>query len=121
MTTTSTPSTLPADRMAPGYERLGINAVALDRQAKDFVRISNCVCTLDHSTPEAFREGHKNGCLYKPCEAVALRCVGIDPKGRPILGMLYRAVDADQLVAVPHHEFPDVHAIRPKTLFIGRI
>lgn len=92
-----------------------MNQVCFDRQVKEFVRISNGKCTLDHSNSAAYAEAHKGGeCLYAPSEAIALRCVGVNSKGDPIVAFTYRRVDAEESA------MPDVSKIR-RSRFIGRV
>ena len=74
----------------------GIGQVCFDREAKEFVEISNGHCTLDHSSPEAFALSHGPGgmgcCVFAPSEAIAHRVVGLTPNGDPIVAFTYRGV-----------------------------
>lgn len=98
-----------------------VNRIAYDQDSKDFVRISNGTCTLDHSSPGAFATSHNGGpCIYAASEAVALRCVGIDGKGNPIVAITYRKVDQTKLRPAKDSDFPDVSKVR-RSLFIGRV
>jgi hypothetical protein len=111
--------------MADIWLRFGMNAVVYDRQAKEVVKITNGKCTLDHSSPEGFRATHTRpdghvGCQYVPCEAVALRCVGVDAKGNPRMAFTYRQVDPDQLSAAEESAWIGPGRFR-RSLFIGRV
>lgn len=106
----------------PGFK---INDAAYDRYAKEIVRISNCICILDHRDSESFRESHKrndgsSGCTMVPCEAVALRCVGVDAKGNPRMAYTYRKVDPDMLSTAGPNAWIDPGTFR-RSLFIGRV
>ena len=98
------------------------NQTCYDTQAKEIVKISNGVCTLDHSSAEAFRVSHPNNgpCRYAPCEAVALRVVGVTKTGDPIVGMTYRKVDPAYLTPVVEGSMVDVTTIR-RSRFAGRV
>lgn len=93
---------------------LCLNAVAYDKRVKEFVRITNGKCTLDHSSPQAFRKSHHGrGCHYTPCEAAAIRCVGVTKSGDPIVAYTYRSVDIADLVPAKPSEMPDLSKVRP--------
>ena len=102
---------------------LKINDVAYDKDAKEFVRISNMICTLDHSN-EGFAASHGGkgmaACQYEPHEAVALRVVGITKTGDPIIAMTYRGVKAASLSPASPDSMIDLYKVR-KSRFIGRV
>ena len=81
-----------------------------DKQAKEFVHITNGLCILDHSSPEAFKTAHTSGCIYAPSEAVALRVIGNTKNGDPIIAFTYRGVD-------PQHLTPSYSAHDPYKIF----
>ena len=83
------------DTWINGFE---MSQTCYDKQAKEIVHITNGKCTLDHSSPEAYKVAHSNnGCIFSPHEAAALRVVGTTKNGDPIIAFTYRAVIADQL------------------------
>lgn len=95
---------------------LSLGATAYDKRVKEFVRITNGKCTLDHSSPEGFHKAHEatNGCChYTPCEAIAIRCTGVTKTGDPIVGFTYRAVDIADLVPAQPSSMPDLSRVRP--------
>lgn len=81
-----------------------INRVFWDTQAKELVLITNSVCALDHTSPEAFKVSHGHGgigaCKFVPLEGIALRVVGVAENGRAIVAWTYRGVDPDKLQEV---------------------
>lgn len=102
-----------------------VNQVCYCKESKEFVRISNGTCTLDHSTPEAFKASHTHadgsrGCLYAPSEAVALRVVGIAGKGDPVIAFTYRKVRPEDLEPAAPDSMIDTGNIR-RSRFIGRV
>lgn len=97
-------------------------AVVYDPDSKDFVKVTNGTCTLDHATPAGFAESHKGGqCRYTPCEGAALRCVGLDDKGRPVVAFTYRKIDPSRVTLARDYRWPDMSGTKPRGLFIGRI
>ena len=98
-----------------------MNQICFCRESKDFVRLSNGTCTLDHTTPEAFAAAHKGGgCVYTPSEAVALRVVGINGNGAPIVACTYRKVRAEDLAPAAQDLMIDLNQVGKKC-FIGRV
>ncbi len=73
--------------------------VLFDEHAKEFVRVSNGKCVLNHESPERYKEAHGTGdCIYAPSEAIALRVIIQD--GKPLIAWTYRAVDPCSLSPV---------------------
>ena len=71
--------------------------VLFDNQAKEWVKVSNGRCVLDHGSTEGFAAAHRGGpCVYAPSEAVALRPF-ISEMGEISVAWTYRGVDATQL------------------------
>lgn len=98
-----------------------MNMVCFDKHSKEFVRISNGKCVLDHSSPEAFKAAHVDGCVYVPHEATALRVVGATKTRDPIIGYTYRAVNvADLTPCKDDAGFISPSAFRPSR-FVGRV
>jgi hypothetical protein len=98
-----------------------MNQVCYDRHAKEFVRISNGRCTLDHSSTEAFRNSHKNGgCIYAPSEAIAYRWVGVTKAGDPVIAFTCRGVRPEDLQPAKPNSLPDISKVR-RSRFIGRV
>ena len=72
--------------------------------------------------PAGFAESHKGGqCRYTPCEGAALRCVGLDDKGRPVVAFTYRKIDPSRVTLARDYRWPDMSGTKPRGLFIGRI
>ena len=102
--------------------------IAYDKQAKEYVLITNGICTLRHDTPEHFAEDHANGtgsCHYEPSEAIAVRTMGLH-KGKPVIGWTYRGVQYSQLSCsddMQHMkaEFNEILQKRTSAYFIGRV
>ena len=95
-------------------EKLKTNCIAFDSENKEHVMISNGRCTLDHSSPEAFRLSHKRedgstGCCYEPSEAIAIRVIGTSTldKAKLTLAWTYRKVDAKYLSPVDNYNRDD--------------
>jgi len=88
-----------------GYvnENLKVGDCAYDVRVKEYVLISNAICTLDHSGPDAFKASHgehgMGACLYTPHEATCLRVADVAENGRPILSYVIRGVEAGNLEA----------------------
>lgn len=82
----------------PDFEH---GAILFDEQAKEYVKVSNGRCVLDHTSSEKFAEAHKGhpDCLYAPSEAIALR-PSIRPNGEVSVHWTYRGVDAAYLSPV---------------------
>jgi hypothetical protein len=85
-------------------DKLKMNCIAFDSENKEHVLITNGRCTLDHSSPDAFRESHKRedgscGCHYEPSEAIAIRVIGTNTldKAKLTLAWTYRGVNAKHL------------------------
>ncbi len=104
-------------------EPFGTNVVCFDHFAREMVMVSNGVCTLDHSSQAGFKATHTTGgCIYTPCEAVALRVVGAAPrKGRKAVAQVaytYRSVRREDLVVLPGARWID-----PANLsgYVGRV
>lgn len=114
-----------ADTWVDGF---GSGQVCYDNYAKEYVKITNGTCVLDHSSREAFKKSHDEraaitgqcGCVYVPSEAIALRCVGVIGKGDPVIAFTYRKVDHTHLTPAPTMAFPDMSTFR-KSRFIGRV
>ena len=87
-------------------ERIGINTVCLDMDAKEIVKVSNGIEQEDGT--------------FTPTEALALRVVGVHPNGDPIVGFTYRKVRPEALKVAQTAKFPDMHRIR-RSRFVGRI
>lgn len=103
-----------------------LNTIAFDKEAKEYVLITNGKCRLDHSSPEAYAQSH-NGkeCQYVPSEAIALRTLGLH-HGKPIIGWTYRQVKMESLSCGNdmQHQKADFEAIlakRRSPYFIGRV
>ncbi len=85
-------------------DKLKTNCVAFDKHAKEYVMVSNGKCTLDHSTPEAFKFSHQhndgtNGCFYEASEAIALR--PFVESDSVLIAWTYRKVNQEDLQVVP--------------------
>lgn len=104
-----------------------MNEVLFDGQAKEYVKVTNGHCVLDHSSTEGFHASHKGyvDCMFAPSEAVALRpFIGED--GQVSVAWTYRGVDACHLQEVSSPEgvekqFERVFNGKRKEGFIGRI
>ena len=76
------------------------NALMFDTQAKEFVKVTNGICVLDHSSPEGYAASHNGGvCVYAPHEAIALRPVVLEGDTFGV-AWTYRGVDAAYLQPV---------------------
>jgi len=110
--------------MAHAKSGMNMNDVVFDSEAKEFVRITNMICTLDHSTLEAFKVSHgekgMGACEYEPHEAIALRVVGITKTGDPIIALTYRGVKASNLRPADPGSMIDLDKVR-RGRFIGRV
>ena len=92
------------DKEIEDTEMFKVNDVCFDKEMNEHVLISNGKCVLDHSHTEAYKNSHEGlaDCVFKPYEAIAIRCVGvetieaIDAKV-PVCGWVYRTVNADHL------------------------
>ena len=109
-------------------DKLTINDIAFDQDAKEFVLVSNMICTLPHNDPEAFKASHPNGaeCTMAPHEAIALRPF-VDGNKLSI-AWTYRRVRAEQLQPVSEcdakaarESFQTVLGHRASSRFLGRI
>jgi hypothetical protein len=82
-----------------------MNRAYFDRQAKEFVLVTNGKCKLPHENTEAFKASHgPNGmgaCEYEPHEGIALR-VFVD-EGKLSVAWTYRGIDWSQM---SHDECP---------------
>jgi hypothetical protein len=77
-------------------------AVLFDEMAKEYVKVSNGICILDHTSTEGFAASHQGGqCQFAPHEALALRPL-IDDAGKVQVAWTYRSVNACDL-SVPSH------------------
>lgn len=108
------------DKWINGFE---MGMTCYDKDAKEIVHITNGICTLCHSSPEAYKASHTDGCLYTPSEAAALRVVGVKKSGDPIIAFTYRKVDANHLTpqkTVDGDPFVIMEQVR-KSRKIGRV
>lgn len=93
-------------------EMFQVNDVCFDTEMKEHVLISNGICALEHSNQEEYKVTHDglDDCVFKPYEAIAIRCVGTEvveaenvgtKAGNnslvPICAWTYRGVNPDHL------------------------
>lgn len=52
------------------FAGLKINEVGVDQGTKEFVLVTNCICSLPHDTQEAYNASHDDGCLMVPFEGL---------------------------------------------------
>jgi hypothetical protein len=68
---------------------LQTNCVAFNKDTKEFLLITNGICTLDHSTQAGYTKDHARcGCKFRPYEGIVLRIIGFE-RSRPIHGWMY--------------------------------
>jgi hypothetical protein len=105
-----------------------MNRVCFDREAKEYVLISNGTCIFDHFNlnPETFKESHQGGdCEYKACSAIALR--PFVEGGKVLLAWTHRSVRHEDLQPVSNEtevkarHFDAVLQKRRSSRFIGRV
>lgn len=95
----------------------GTNVAVYDRASKDIVLISNGVCTLDHTSPDAYKLSHAAsvGCVYAPSEAVALRVIGERKrrkrKSEPLVAWSYVGVRPENLCVVSSDRWTAPHSL----------
>ena len=85
-------------------EMFKVNDVCFDTEMKEHVLITNGTCVLNHTNSDAFKVAHEGmaDCVFKPCEAIAIRCIGTEVIGAtdsrvPVCGWTYREVNPDHL------------------------
>jgi len=105
-----------------------MNKIYFDREAKEYVLVTNGICTLDHSNPETFATSHANGmgsCEYVPHEGIALRPFVDEKTGLVSIAWTYRGIDWAQMDHEPSESakasFDYVFQHRRSNRFIGRI
>ncbi len=95
-----------------------MNTVMFDREAKEYVLITNGRCTLPHDNTDVFKKTHgENGigaCQYTPSEGIALRVIG-----EKEYAWTYRGVKAEFLSPVTAEASDNFKALIEKS--IGRI
>ena len=78
---------------------LKVEDVAYDSMVKEHVLITKEACRLSHA-PEDLPTTHPEGrCHYRPSEGMAIRMVGLQVNGRPILAKIRRPLNPDYLQA----------------------
>lgn len=87
-----------------------INEPAFDRDAKETVLITN---GIEIETV--------NGPVFKPTEAIAMRCFGYEKNGRAVTGWTYRKVSAGSLCPVTPNKFGFNFPKRATRYFVGRV
>jgi hypothetical protein len=85
-------------------EMFQVNDVCFDTEMQEHVLITNGTCVLDHTDSDAYKNAHEGlkDCVYKPCEAIAIRCIGTEVIGAtdsrvPVCAWTYRGVNPDHL------------------------
>jgi hypothetical protein len=108
-----------------------IGHVCYDSDAKEYVKVTNDKCTLDHSSLDAFKASHgKNGmgsCVFAPSGAIALRCFPQED-GTVHVAFTYRSVRSEALTRAKYadHVFVNFQNMRTRaekgsSLNVGRI
>jgi len=106
--------------------------IVFDQHTKEYVRVSNGKCVLDHSTQAAFKTSHtiklygSESCQFAPSEAIALRVACVN--GKVSVAWTYRAVNPCDLRPVSAEtereigaQFDAVLSRRRSARFVGRI
>ena len=89
-----------------------INDIVWDDDAKELVKLTN---------------GTDAGGVFVPTEAMAMRVLDINKKGRPVIGFTYRRVRAAMVRDVPEINAGSAGSVfdqldkADKTLYVGRI
>jgi hypothetical protein len=82
----------------PSGKRFGVGVICIDKSMKELVKISTGVCLLNHSTPAAYEQAHKDcGCLLRPHNVLAIRPNVNGRMDRVTFSLIHRLVDASTL------------------------
>jgi len=105
-----------------------INNVYFDREAKEYVLVTNRICTLDHSSRETFAASHAKGlasCQMEPHEGIVLRLFVDAKTGFVSIAWTYRSINWAQMDHEPDDAakatFEYVLSRRPSKHWIGRV
>ncbi len=107
-------------------EALKVNCVVFNEDTKEFLMVSNGICTKNHKNPDEYAKDHPKGdrgCIFRPYEGIALRIIGHN-KGRPIYGWTYIKIPADaNLTPAPknHEWFLRAFSARRTKYCLGRL
>ena len=82
----------------PSGKKFGLGVICFDTSVKEMVKISTGVCVLNHSTPAAYEETHKDrGCLLTPHYVSAVRPSVNARMDRVTFSIIHRLADASTL------------------------
>jgi hypothetical protein len=79
-------------------KKFGLGVICFDTSVKEMVKISTGICILNHSTPAAYEEAHKDGgCVLTPQNVLAIRPNVNGRMDRVTFSVIHRVADASTL------------------------
>jgi hypothetical protein len=79
-------------------KKFGLGVICFDTAIKEVVKISTGICILNHSTPAAYEEAHKDGgCVLTPQNVLAIRANVNTRMDRVTFSIIHRLADASTL------------------------